>query len=269
MSTENNISTSLANAINEHCRQFEASEAFHDMIDQHVRALYENAIKDTFRWGKFPDAVKKALEEALPANITDIVDLPKYNLLLARTLDEQWKTNAVSDRLVTQMQELVKDFIEQDQTPKYIKASDLWAAYIEEHQEEAAREGWERPQVVIAEPDEDWQQNYFQIGLDKEPYSNSRWSHTKQKTHYFQCETYLCFRKLTTSEDRKEVPVLHEGNEVGSLYTGQLDGSDALGKKPVQFRSKFEKMVGALYYGDSLLVLDACDADEIYYPSGY
>lgn len=267
--TEANISTSLANAINEHCRQFEASDEFSEMISKHVRSLYENAIQDVFRWGKFPDAVKEALKEALPANITDVCDLPKYNLLLARKLDEQWKTNAISDRLVTQMQALVKDFIEQDQTPKYIKASDLWAAYIEQHQEEAAHEGWERPQVVIAEPDEEWQQNFFQIGLEKQPHEPSRWSTTREKTHYFQCETYLCFRKETTREDRKDIPVLHEGYEVGSLYTGQLDDGDPLGKKPVQFRSTFEKLVGALYYGDSLLVLDACDADDIYYPSAY
>ncbi|KYC24101.1 hypothetical protein [Citrobacter sp. AATXR] len=264
-----NISTSLANAINQHCRQFEASEEFHKMIAEHVRSLYENAIKDTFRWGKFPDAVKAALVDALPANISDICDLPKYNLLLARTLDEQWKANAVSESLANNMQALVKEFIEQDQTPKYIKASELWAAYIEEHQEEAAHEGWERPQVVIAEPDEDWMQNYFQIGLEKEPHCSSSWRTSREKTHYFQCETYLCFRKMTTREDRKDVLVMHEGYEVGSLYTGQLDGSDTLGKKPVQFRSKFEKLVGSLYYGDSLLVLDACDAEDIFYPGSY
>ncbi|WP_313824047.1 hypothetical protein [Leclercia sp.] len=266
---ETNISTSLANAINEHCRQFEASPEFSEMVSKHVRSLYENAIQDVFRWGKFPDAVKEALKEALPGNITDVCDLPRYNLMLARALDEQWKTNAISDRLVTQMQDLVKDFIEQDQTPKFIKASDLWAAYIEQYQEEAAHEGWERPQVVIAEPDEDWMKNYFQIGLEKEPHNNSRYSHTREKTHYFQCDVYLCFRKETTREDRKDIPVTHDGHEVYSLYTGQLEGSDALGKKPVQFRNKFEKLVGALYYGDSLLVLDESDADEIYYPSAY
>ena len=267
--TEANISTSLANAINEHCRQFEASDEFSEMISKHVRSLYENAIQDVFRWGKFPDAVKEALKEALPGNITDICDLPKYNLLLARTLDEQWKTNAISDRLVTQMQELVKGFIEQDQTPKYIKASHLWEAYIEQYSEEAAHEGWERPQVVIAEPEDDWLKNYFQIGLDKAPHDNSRWSSTREKTHYFQCDTYLCFRMQTTREDSKDVPVLHDGKEVYELYTGQLEHSDALGKEPVQFRSRFEKLVGALYYGNSLLILDQCDADDIYYPSAY
>lgn len=264
---ETNISTSLANAINEHCRQFEASEEFHKMIAEHVRGLYENAIKDTFRWGKFPDAVKAALVEALPANISEICDLPKYNLLLARTLDEQWKANAVSESLVTQMQGLVKDFIEQDQTPKYIKASDLWAAYIEEHSEEAAQEGWGRPQVVI----EDDRKGFFHIGFEKEPASESSHSYLSKsrKEHPYSCEVYLGFHQKTVREGRTDTPVLHDGHPVYSLFSGQLEYNDALGKRPVQFRTAFEKLVGALYYGDSLLVLDECDADEIYYPSAY
>lgn len=266
--SEANISTSLANAINEHCRQFEASDEFSEMISKHVRILYENAIQDVFRWGKFPDAVKEALKEALPANITDMCDLPRYNLLLARTLDEQWKANAVSDRLVTQMQKLVKDFIEQDQTPKYIKASDLWAAYIEEHQEEAAHEGWESPQVVI----DDERDGFFYIGFEKEPASEGSYSSylsKAKKESAISCEVYLGFSQITTREDRRDIAVLESGHPVYSLFTGKLELNDVLGKKPVQFSSKFEKLVGALYYGDSLLILDACDADDIYYPSAY
>lgn len=269
MSTENNISTSLANAINEHCRQFEASTEFNEMVAKHVRDLYENAIKDTFRWGKFPDAVKAALVEALPANLSEICDLPKYNLLLARTLDEQWKTNAVSERLVTQMQELVKDFIEQDQTPKFIKASDLWAAYIEDYRDEAAHEGWERPEVVVEEKDESYGK-FFYIGFNKEPYQEKSWrSRSKPAESYYQCEIYLGFRLENESHERDAAPLLQDGREVYSLFTGKLEYSDTLGKRVVSFRTKFEKMVGALYYGDSLLVLDESDADEIYYPSAY
>ncbi|ASV45081.1 hypothetical protein SopranoGao_58 [Klebsiella phage SopranoGao] len=266
MSTENNISTSLANAINEHCRQFEASPEFNEMVAAHVRKLYDDAIKDVFRWGKFPDAVKEALKEALPANITAVCDLPRYNLLLARTLDEQWKANAVSENLVTQMQELVKGFIEQDQTPKFIKASDLWAAYIEDNQEEAAHEGWEAPQVVINDDDRD---GFFYIGFEKEPASESSYGflrkERKEKAH--SCEVYLGFHQKTIREERTDKPVMQDGHPVYSLFSGQLEYGDALGKKPVQFRGKFEKLVGALYYGDSLLVLDARDADDIYYPS--
>ncbi|MGM3172528.1 hypothetical protein [Dickeya lacustris] len=256
--------TSLATAINDHCRQFEASEEFRDMIHKHVRALYEKTIEDTFRWGRFPDAVKKALEEALPGNITEIADLPRYNLLLARALDEQWKTNAVSEQLVTHMQALVKDFIEQDQLPKFIKASDLWRAYVEQYQEEAEQEGWERPQVVV----NDDRDGFFYIGFEKEPASERsyRYQSKEQKEKAHQCEVYLGFHQKTVRDGRNNNPVMHEGNPVYSLFNGKLEFNDALGKKPVQFRSTFEKMVGALYYGDSLLVLDD-EADDICYPN--
>ncbi|MEJ4044597.1 hypothetical protein [Erwinia sp. SLM-02] len=266
--SDTNISTSLANAINDHCRQFETSDEFNQMVAAHVLKLYDDAIKDVFRWGKFPDAVKEALKEALPGNITDVCDLPRYNLLLARTLDEQWKTNAVSDRLVEQMQELVKDFIEQDQLPKFIKASDLWAAYIEQHKEEAAHEGWSAPQVVIDEDEE----RFFYIGFEKEPASESSYSsylRKDRKDRAHQCEVYLGFSKVTKRDERKDVPILEDGHPVYRLFNGKLDGSDVLGKRPVQFYSKFDKLVGALYYGDSLLVLDESDADGIYYPSPY
>lgn len=260
-----NISTSLANAINEHCRNFEGSEEFHEMVSSHVRKLYEEAIKDTFRWGKFPDAVKKALEDALPANISEVADLPRYNLLLARCLDEQWQANATSERLVTSMQELVKDFVEQHQVPKYIQASDLWAAYIEQHQEEAAHEGWEAPQVII---DED-RDGFFYIGFEKEPSVESRYSHNSRKDKPYQCEVYLGFHHVSRREGRETIIENHEGHTVYSLFNGKLEGSDVLGKKPVQFRTKFEKLVGALYYGDSLLVLNESDADNIYYAGQY
>lgn len=263
--SDTNISTSLANAINAHCRQFEASDEFNQMVAAHVRKLYDDAIKDVFLWGRFPDAVKDALKEALPANISEIADLPRYNLLLARQLDEQWKANAISDRLVTQMQELVKEFIEQDQVPKYIKASDLWEAYIDHHKEEAAHEGWQAPQVVI----DDDGDGFFYIGFEKEPHVESRYSSTRKKDRAHSCEVYLGFRQITNREGRKDIPVLEDGHPVYRLFNGQLEHSDALGKRPVQFRGKFEKLVGALYYGDSLLVLDESDADNIYYPSPY
>lgn len=261
-----NISTSLANAINQHCRQFEASEEFHKMIAEHVRSLYENAIKDTFRWGKFPDAVKAALVDALPANISDICDLPKYNLLLARTLEEQWKTTLVSERLATQMQVLVKNFIEQDETPKYIKASDLWNAYTEQYRDEAVHEGWDAPQVVI----DDERDGFFYIGFEKEPANNStgRWANNvKDRAH--SCDVYLGFHQKTERENGTSTPVMQDDHPLYSLFAGQLEYGDTLGKKPVSFRTKFEKLVGALYYGDSLLILDACNAEDIIYPDLY
>lgn len=265
MSTENNIANSLSAAIAAHCSQFEQSPEFAEMVRKHVTSLYEEAIKDTFRWGDFPKSVKKALEEALPANISDLVDLPRYNLLMAKELAATWEGNAVSERLVTSMREHVLEFIKSHEVPKFIKASALWAAFIEEHGEEATQEGWEAPSVLMTYSD----YGSFMVGLEKQPEQSSSYSsRSRSKDHAFQFENNLYFTKQTAYEDHKTVDVLHDGKPVWRLFSGALEG-DALGKKVHQFRGEFEKLVAALYYGDSLLVLDADDADEIYYPGAY
>ena len=251
------IAASLATDIAKHCAEFEQSPEYAEMIRAHVKKLYDDAINDTFRWGKFPNAVKEALQSALPANISEMVDLPRYNLLMARAMAEHWEANAVGDQLVKQMQDLVLDFIKEDATPEFIRASDLWAAYVEQYKEEALHEGWGRPHVVT----EDDGEGFFYIGFDKEEESRNR--HGGRDKPY-SCEVYLGFHHVTDS-DRK--PVKQDRHEVYTLFAGKLENSDALGKKPVQFRGRFEKLVGALYYGNSKLVLDD-GGDDIYYP-GY
>ncbi|MDY0994584.1 hypothetical protein SOM38_10725 [Pantoea agglomerans] len=264
MSNENNIANSLATAIAAHCSEFEKSPEFADMVRKHVTSLYEEAIKDTFRWGEFPKAVKKALEGALPANISELVDLPRYNLLMAKELAATWEGNAVSERLVTSMREHVLEFVKSHEVPKYIKASDLWTAYCEQHEEEAASEGWEAPQVVI----DNERDGFFYIGFEKEPASESSYRRNrKDKAH--ECDVYLGFHEQFNREGNDKTPMMHDGHPVYELFSGQLEHGDTLGKRPVQFRSDFERLVGALYYGNSLLVLDADDADEICYPGVY
>lgn len=250
----------LANDIARHCRQFEQSDAYQEMLRKHVAALYETAIEGAFRWSDFSKTIRKALEESLPANISEMVDLPKYNLLLARTMAEQWETKAVGEQMVKQMQDLITNFVKEDSIPEFIKASELWQAYTESYAEEALHNGWESPHVVVSN---DVGDGFFYVGLDKEPQgSSSSYLSRTVKDKPYQCEVYLGFHHVI--DDRKQA-VQHDGHDVYTLFAGQLDNSDALGKKPVQFRDKFEKLVGALYYGNSKLI-DDMSAEDIYYP---
>ncbi|BFI54153.1 Uncharacterised protein [Yersinia similis] len=264
--------TSLATDIAAHCLAFEQSPEYSTMLQKHVSSLYEKTIRETFEWGDFPRAVKKALEEALPANISEMVNLRRYNILMAKKLEESWTLNAVGERMTGSMQKMVLDFVKSEETPKYIKASDLWKAYIEEHKEEAAHEGWERPEVLMEMGEGD----VFRVGIEKEPasessslYSSSR---NNKKTHAFEFTDNFYFMRKGEYVDSKgrmdKIMQEVDGFPVYELYSGQVDG-DALGKKVIMFRGEFEKLVGALYYGDSLLVLDESDADEVYYPDCY
>lgn len=262
--------TSLAADIAAHCLAFEQSPEYSAMLQQHVFSLYDKAIKETFEWGDFPRAVKKALEDALPANISQMVDLPRYNILIAKKLEESWALNAVGERLTAGMQKMVLDFVKSEETPKYIKASDLWKAYINEHKEEAAAQGWERPEVLMEMGDHDT----FRVGIDEEPaseLSSSFNSSSRDKTHPFQFKDNLYFMRVGEYEgngrQRSKVWAEVDSLPVYSLYSGEVDG-DTLGKKIITFRGDFEKLVAALYYGDSLLLLDENDSEDLYYP-GY
>lgn len=262
--------TSLAADIAAHCLAFEQSPEYSAMLQRHVSSLYDKAIKETFEWGDFPRSVKKALEEALPANISQMVDLPRYNILMAKKLEESWALNAVGERLTTGMQKMVLDFIKSEETPKYIKASDLWKAYLAQYAEEAASEGWERPEVLMEMGDS----GVFRVGIDKEPASersSSFSSSRSDKTHPFEFKDNLYFMRVGEYEGsgRHQEKVWAEVDDlpVYSLYSGQI-GGEVLGKKVITFRGDFEKLVAALYYGDSLLLLDENDAEDLYYP-GY
>ncbi len=44
---------------------------------------------------------------------------------------------------------LVKDFVSEEECPKYIKASDLWEAFIKDNTSDAMESGWDSPQVFL------------------------------------------------------------------------------------------------------------------------
>ena len=261
---------SIAQAIEASCAEFEKSPAFQEMLNKHISGMYDSILKDVFRWGDFKNNTEKAISAALPANIGEVADLPRYNVLLAKELATAWESEAASTRVVEHMRNMMKEILTKEQVPKFVKASDLFAAFIEEHKEKALEEGWSSPTVKIEYSDYDWcdSDQYLCIGLDEEPEESSssflRSSRRKDSAH--QCKTYLSLHKEQTGEHRAKENLLVDGHRVYSLHAGKLD-EDTLGKKPVQFRSRFEKLIGALYYGDSLLVLDAEDPDDIYYPS--
>ncbi|MGL4459235.1 MAG: hypothetical protein ACRCUB_12755 [Plesiomonas shigelloides] len=254
---------SLANDIARHCREYEQSDAYQEMLRKHVSALYEKAIDDAFRWGDFAKTIRKALEEALPANITEMVDLPKYNQLLIKTLATEWEQNAVSAEAAKHVRTLVTEFLNDDAVPEFIMASDLWEAYIDSNKNEAMENGWERPWVVTEEDDERGSLNWFFIGLNQNDDSSSTFSRSNH--NYYLCETNFAFVGDAARTASGYVQIMHEGHPVYTLSHGKMRDSDVLGKRIISFRGKFEKMIAALYYGKSKLVLDDAEPD-LYYP---
>lgn len=261
--TQPNIAASIATDIANECIRFESSPEYKEMLQNHVRKLYDSAIKDIFSWGDYPKKVKTALEQALPGDISKLVDLPKYNLLMAKELESLWADNALPELLIKQTKDLVLDFVKSHELPEYVYLSELMETFIECHKEEATEERWERPEVLLQERDYPVA-NYWSLGLNKEQRSTRSSYSSKEKEHTFQFDNDLCFSEKRDHDNNTSI--LHEGHKLYSLYAGKMD-SDFLGKEVTQFRNKFEKLIAALYYGKTLLIKDTDDLDGHYYPN--
>lgn len=261
---ENNINVSaLAQNIAEQCKQFEESQEYRDMITGAVKKLYSSALDDVFRWGDFPNRVKEAIKNAMPNDVSEFVDLAKYNALMINTLKTTWAESGIENQAVKQIQELTLKSVENLEIPEFVLMSNLLEAFIEENADSAAEENWEKPNVLIRESDA--VPEYWDIAFEAEPESNDRYSSSKK--YGFQFKNCLDIRAIYSDRKEKEFK-MHGEYKCYELYAGKVDG-DIFGKKIISPNSKFKELMCALFYGNAYLVWDDCNPEDLYYPHGY
>lgn len=257
--SEINLSN-LAINLAEHCNRFEESQEYQDMLKSRVEKLYKDAIDDVFRWGDFPNRVKEAVKGAMPANVSDFVDLAKYNSLVVSTLKATWESSGIENNAVQQIQSSSMKIIEEMKIPEFVLMSELFEAFIEDNAEEAAQENWEKPYILMKESENSYLNEYWQIGFEaaEETYRSS-------KTHGFQFENCLNICAVYTDYGNKTFK-MHGEFKCYELYAGKVR-EIILGKKIVDPHTKFEKLMCALYYGNAFLVWDDLNPEELYYPN--
>lgn len=253
----------LSALLTQRCMNFAASDKAVEMIDQGIEKMFKDLIGESFRsYGDFGKLLSDAFKAALPTNISAVVDLPSYNTLVINSMREAWTNSGVHTDMQQRVLELTKEFTSDKAIPKFILASELWAAFVEDNKESACENQWEQPQVIISEGE--YVDGYIRVGLEPNDDSGSRYSRSRTSAH--ECNVYLALSPQFNREGRTKEAILHDGHQVYELYSGSLDGS-VLGKKVISAYSRFDKMIMALYYGGSLLAWDeAPDADEMTYP---
>ncbi|MCF1610084.1 hypothetical protein LQ759_09345 [Serratia marcescens] len=261
--TNTNDELTLSALLTQRCVAFSTSPKAVEIIDQGIEKMFKDLIGDAFRsYGDFGKLLTEAFKAALPTNIAKVIDLPSYNSLVINSVREQWAASGIQSDMQERVLELVKEFTTDDAIPKFIKASDLWKAFIEEHKERAAEEQWERPHVLYEEGDID---GYFRVGLHPEPEGSSIYGKRLDTVH--RCDVHLAFSPKVEHDGGKRIPITHDGHPIYELYAGHVDSTSVLGKKVISAYSRFDKLVQALYYGGSFLVMDEVpDADEMTYP---
>jgi hypothetical protein len=252
----------LSALLTQRCTNFATSDKAVEIIDQGIEKMFKDLVGDAFRsYGDFGKLLNEAFKAALPTNISAVIDLPTYNSMVINSVREQWAASGIQNDMQQRVLELVKEFTTDKAVPKFIMASDLWKAFIEDNSDRAAEEQWERPQVFYEESED--MDGYFRIGLHPEQESAGRYS--KSRDSAYACDFYFAFSPQKEPESRN-TPLMHEGHPVYELYSGHVDGG-VLGKKVISAYSRFDKLIMALYYGGSFLVMDEIpDSDEMTYP---
>ncbi|CRY60496.1 Uncharacterised protein [Yersinia kristensenii] len=249
----------LSALLTQRCVDFSNSPKAVEIIDKGIEKLFGNLVEDAFgSYSDFGKVMKTAMKAALPTNVENIIELERYNSLVTRLMREKWETAGIANGIVEQMTAMVTEFTNGETIPKFIMASDLWKAFIEDNSEEACEEQWDAPQVVIDDNDGD---QHKWIGLHAEPGDRSSYR-SKAKTHSYECD---CRLALSLQHDEKRATLLHEDYPVYELFAGHVKGG-TLGKKIIKAYSRFDKLILALYYGGSMLVWNE-EPDDLYYPS--
>lgn len=229
---------------------FTASERPKEIIDQHVEKMFASVIEDAFRsYGDMGKAVKEAIQTAMPGDVSNMMELTRYNNLISNAMKEKWAQADVGSEMIRRTHEAIDEVISDMQMPEFVSLSALLEAFAEHHAEDAMENGWDAPRIEIEESDS--LDGYYHIYFDKDPTE-------------LRFDTRSVYRLDNMLAVRTRGVEKHDGHEAGEVYAAQVD-NDIMGKKMGVWTSGWEKQMVALYYGGAKLIID-CDADDISYP---
>ncbi|MBQ4788030.1 hypothetical protein F9U39_01195 [Pectobacterium versatile] len=235
--------------------QFAASPAMQEIIDRHVARFVEEVVKDSFcTWDNFGKGVKDAFKNALPGGIERVVDLGRYNAMIEERLRATFASSNIANDMIAKAEAVLNDVMDEKLLLPVIKLSTLMEAFIKDNAERAAEKGWDSPSLEIVDgsyPCDDYRTIYF----DKEPGSSRNNRHS--------LSTARPNNRLSLAPVDGEV---FEGEQVYRIYAAAIDDKlvqDHLSTDLI--RRDWEKMMFALYYGQSKIIID-CDPDDFSYP---
>ena len=241
------------------CR-FTQSDEPQKIIDDAVKSLFSVLINNALcHYSDFGKQMSELIKNALPQNLEELVDLPKYNKLIIDALKNEWNTSGVEKQFIDLTTDAMQKFINKEKVLEVIFLSDLLDTFMAENAEEAMENGWEKPLLIMDEEDEYLigHSKTCHIYFDKEPQSPYS---IKQSKYSLENNLAGYFTEKTIEQHGLTCPIY-------KIYSARFDGVQM--SKLLQHNcSKFESMMVALYCGTSTLALD-CQADDIYYPNYY
>ncbi|MCD2755684.1 hypothetical protein PA171_04260 [Pseudomonas aeruginosa] len=252
----------LQDLLAERVTLYAASDRPRELIDEGIDKLFKEVVSDAFRsYGDFGGAIKEAVKAALPANVSDILDLQRYNAIVANALRQRWESAGLSAVILEQADKSITEVLTGDGLlTGEVSLKALLDEFIEHHKERAAENQWERPEIRIEEGDGSYSHKTLHIYFDPEPedrYRSGLYSSSPRSNHSLKHAIHISIKGERETGDRWKPKV-----QFGEVYSAKLD--DEKIAIDMQVHSKWERMLASLYFGNAILVID-CDPDDLSY----
>ncbi|QIB09026.1 hypothetical protein GZ982_30235 (plasmid) [Pseudomonas fluorescens] len=246
---------SLEDVLTEHVVAFSNSTRPGEVISACVERLFTEALKDAFSpHGSFSGKVREEIAKALPSNISNVIELPRYNDLIITALKDRWMDAGVTGDMLRRAEKAIDEVLHDDMIPEFISLNHLLESFVEVHQEKAAEKGWHFPHVTISEAD-GIRQRYVHILFDPEPETSYRDRHEmRERTRSEIDYANRISVRITGHTDR--------GHEYGEVYSALLEG-EPIGRH-FGMTSKWKRQIAALYFGAAKLIIDCREGDHSY-----
>lgn len=260
---QNTKTQTLEQLLIERVSAYAAGDRPRELIDDGIDKLFKDVIDDAFRsYGDFGKAIKDAVKEALPANVSDMFELTRYNALVAEALRQRWEAAAVSETLITKATASIEEVLRNDAVSGEVSLRTLLQAFVEAHKEEAAENGWEAPEIRFEEA-ESYGRTSLAVYFDPKP--ESAWKadnpySSRSSRHDYELKHRLHIR--LTGEVRQAKERWERDVQIGEVYSAQLD--DKKVSLSLNIRGEWERMLASLYFGNAQVLVD-CDADDFSY----
>lgn len=234
--------------------EFSASDRPREIIDAAVEAMFKDIIKDAFRsYGDMGKAVGEAIKSAMPSNISDMFELTRYNAIVANALRQQWESSGVEGDMLRRANEAMAEALKNDVIPERVSLRELLNLFVEKNKDDAAQHQWNHPEIRFRESEYGGMQIFF----DPEPEASHREGLYSRERSEWALKHRIC-----VSWDLRNPELDENGHHIGTVYSAQID------KNPIgrdfNIRTRWERLIAALYFGAAKLVID-CDEDDFSY----
>jgi hypothetical protein len=240
---------------------YAASDRPRELIDEGIEKMFKSVVEDAFRsYGDFSGQIKEAVKAALPANVSDMFELQRYNALIANALRQRWEEAAMSSVILEHADKSITEVLSADGLlTGEVSLKALLEEFIDAHKDQAAEERWSSPEILMEESSS-YSSEFLYIAFDPEPENSSDrriYGHNKRGIHGLKHSLHVHIKGTRETGDR-----FRPKEQFGEVMSAKLDDN----KVAINMRihTKWERMLASLYFGNAILVID-CDPDDFSY----